>query len=262
MTINKCTFLTTLKNNYIKLSLILILAAFLTGCVSKKKINYFHDQKDVVINDSIANYEPKIQFGDILNINVSTLEPEAALPYNIFEAQTTGISRPLPYIVSAKGTINFPSLGEFKVSGKSITEVTEELSDKLQPYLKDPIINIRYINFKVSILGEVRTPGSYPIDNERINILEALALAGDLTIYGNRESVTLIREKNGTRTFTTLDLTNKSIFNSPYYYLTQNDVIYVEANKTRVNSSSIGPNSYILVSSISILISLAAILLR
>lgn len=262
MTIKKCFFLTALKNNYLKLLLPLFLAGLLTGCVSKKKINYFHDQKGIELNDSIASYEPKIQFGDILNINVSSLEPDAAVPYNIFETQNNGIPRPLPYIVNAKGTINFPSLGEFKVGGLSITEVTETLKNRLEPYLKDPIINIRYVNFKVSILGEVRAPGSYPINNERINILEALALAGDLTIYGDRKSVTLIREQNGIRTFTNLDLTNKAIFNSPYYFLTQNDIIYVEANKTRVNSSTIGPNSYILVSSISILISLAAILLR
>lgn len=254
MNIQKCSFLTFFK--------LLLLASLFTGCVSKKKINYFHEQKGIVLNDSISSYEPKIQFGDILNINVSSLQPEAAAPYNIFETQNNGVPRPLPYIVNAKGIINFPSLGEFKVGGLSITEVTEELKNRLRPFLKDPIINIRYINFKVSILGEVRAPGSYPIDNERINIIEALALAGDLTIYGDRESVTLIREQNGIRTFTNLDLTNKSIFNSPYYFLTQNDIIYVEANKTRVNSSSIGPNSYILVSSISILISLAAILLR
>jgi polysaccharide export outer membrane protein len=262
MYINKLAILVLTKEIYLKLVLILFLATLSTSCVSSKKINYFQETKDVELNDSITNYEPKVQFGDILNINVSSSEPDAAIPYNIFETQNNGVARPLPYIVNADGYINFPSIGQFKIAGLTITEVTEELNKKLLPFLKDPIINVRYINFKVSVLGEVRSPGSYPITNERLNILEAIALAGDLTVYGKRDSVTLIREQNGKRTFVNVDLTTKELFNSPYYYLTQNDIIYVEANKTRVNSSAIGPNSYILVSSISILISLAAILLR
>lgn len=262
MNTKKQPSLILLKRRYFSLLIVFIFVYFLSSCASKKDINYFQERDNLALTDTIYNYEPKIQFGDILNINVSSSEPEAAIPFNLFETQNNGVPRPLPYIVNAKGYINFPSLGEFEIAGLSMREATEKLKRELLPFLKDAIINIRYINFKVSVLGEVRSPGSYPIDNERINILEALALAGDLTIYGDRKTVTLIREQNGIRTFTNIDLTDNALFNSPYYFLTQNDIIYVEANKTRVNSSKIGPNSYILVSSISILISLVAILLR
>lgn len=250
------------KKYYLNQFVILLFIVSITSCASSKKINYFQDNEAKDVNENIINYEPTIQFGDILNINVSSLDPEAATPFNIFEVVNNGVARPLPYIVNANGYINFPSLGQFKVSGFTITQVTEQLKDNLLPFLSDPIINIRFQNFKISVLGEVNAPGSYPITNERITILEAIALAGDLTIYGKRESISLIREQNGKRTFTNIDLTNKALFNSPYYYLAQNDVIYVESNKTRVNSSSVGPNSYILVSIVSVLISVAAIIIR
>lgn len=259
---NNLSIVNLRKENYRKLSLILLLALLFSSCASTKTIHYFQDTEGIELNDTITNYEPKIQFGDILNINVSSPEPDAAIPYNIYETQNNGVARPLPYIVTAKGYINFPSIGRFKVAGLTIEEVTEQLKNKLLPFLNDPIINVRLQNFKVSVLGEVRIPGSYPVSTERINIIEAIALAGDLTIYGNRESVTLIREQDGKRTIKEIDLTNRALFNSPYYYLTQNDIIYVEQNKTRVNSSSVGPNSYILVSIVSVLISVAAIIIR
>ncbi len=248
------------KKHYFKQIIILVLVSFISGCASAEKIDYFQETDGPNLDDSITNYEPIIQFGDILTINVSSLEPDVALPFNIFETQNNGIARPLPYIVNASGYINFPSIGKFMVAGLTITGITEELNTKLLPFLNDPIINIRLLNFKVSVIGEVRQPGSYTILNERINIVEALALAGDLTIYGKRSSITLIREQNGKRTFIDIDITNKALFNSPYFYLTQNDIIYVKANKTRVNSSSVGPSTLLLVSSISILISLVAIL--
>jgi polysaccharide export outer membrane protein len=254
--------MTIIHKNNMRLFLMLMSVILVTGCASPKKINYFQEKEGLELNKNISNYEPTIQFGDILNINVSSLEPDLAVPFNIFESQGNGVARPLPYIVNAKGFINFPSLGEFKVAGLTIAQVTEQLNTKLLPFLNDPIINIRLQNFKVSVLGEVRLPGSYPVASERINVLEAIALAGDLTIYGKRKSVTLIREQNGERTITNIDLTNKELFNSPYYYLAQNDIIYVESNKTRVNSSKVGPNSYILVSIVSVLISVAAIIVR
>ena len=128
--------------------------------------------------------------------------------------------------------------------------------------INKPIVNIRLTNFKVTVLGEVTKPGTYPVANERISIIEAIGLAGDLTIQGKRTTVTLVREVQGERKFVTIDLTNKKLFNSPYYYLAQNDVIYVEPNKTKVNSSAVGSNAGLILSSISTLISLIAILTR
>jgi len=264
MHINKFVFLTISKQNYSRLALIIILAALFTGCASSKKINYFQDEEDKEIEEIITNYEPTIQFGDILTINVSSaVQPEAAVPFNLLEAGQRGdFARPIPYIVNADGEINFPGIGQFKVSEKTIKEVTNELHQILLKYLNSPIVNVRLLNFRVSIFGEVTTPGRYIVPSERINILEGIALAGDLTIYGKRKTVTIIREQDGKRTSKSIDLTDKDLFKSPYYYLAQNDIIYVEANKTRVNSSAVGPNTAIIISSLSILISLAAILVN
>ena len=170
------------KHNVLNRLLLLIILGLFSGCVSSKKINYFQVTEAVKLNETLTNYEPKIQFGDLLNINVSSLDPDVALPFNLTEVQDNGIPRPLPYIVNAKGNINFPSIGEFKVSGLTISEITEQLNTKLAPFLSDPIINIRLLNFKVSVLGEVRVPGSYTILTERINIIEAIALAGDCSV--------------------------------------------------------------------------------
>nr|WP_321234179.1 polysaccharide biosynthesis/export family protein [uncultured Psychroserpens sp.] len=238
------------------------MAVFLTGCASSKKVNYFQNNDGLVSKLEITNFQPTIQYADMLNINISSIEPELAAPYNSYEIQENRLVRQIPYIVSADGDINFPVLGRIKVAGFTTKEVTDILYQMLSKHLNNPSVSVQLINFKVSVLGEVRSPGSYTILNERITILEAIALAGDLTIYGKRQNVTLIREQNGTREFIPIDLTDKALFNSPHYYLAQNDIIYVEANKTRVNSSKVGPNTAIIVSSLSILISLAAILIN
>jgi polysaccharide export outer membrane protein len=120
---------------------------------------------------------------------------------------------------------------------------------------------VRLINFKVTVLGEVRNPGSYSIQNERVNIVEAIGMAGDLNIQAKRKSITLIREQNGKRMFVPIDLTKKDLFNSPYFYLAQNDIIYIEPNKTRINSSAVGSNTAVIISSLTLLVSITAILL-
>jgi polysaccharide export outer membrane protein len=131
----------------------------------------------------------------------------------------------------------------------------------LGPFLKDPIVNVRIDNFTVTVMGEVRNPGSYSVKNERINIVEAIGLAGDLNIQAKRKSITLIREQNGNRVFIPIDITRKDIFNSPYFYLAQNDIVYVEPNKTKINSSGVGANTAIFISSLTLLVSVTAILL-
>lgn len=241
---------------------IFLFISFMVSCVSSEKIIYFQDEEGKQISETYYNYQPKIQAGDILAINVSATEPEAAIPFNIYESQANLNMVPLPYIVNAEGKIVFPVLGKIKVTGMTTIQLTNHLTELLKPYLKEPTVNIQIDNFKVSVLGEVNRPGSIPVPNERITIPEAISNAGDLTIYGNRESVTLIREKNGKRSFIPIDLTDKDLFNSDYYYLTQNDVLYVEPNKTRINSSMVGPNTSVIISAFSILITLVAILVR
>ena len=253
-----------IKIKYINFKQVLFLftIGLLIGCTSAKKITYFQYEKGQNIDETLLNYEPTIQKSDILSINVSAIEFEAAVPFNIYESQGTINKVPLPYIVDADGEINFPVIGKIMVYQMTIKELATKLSELLLPYLKNPIVNVRLINFKVTVLGEVRSPGSYPVLNERISIIEALGLAGDLTIYGKRKAVTLIREQNGKRQFIPIDLTNKQLFNSPYYYLAQNDVIYVKPNRTKINSSAVGPNTSVIISSLSILITLIAIFVR
>lgn len=252
-----------MKTNYIYTLLFLVLLSSSTSCVSKKDMIYFQEIEGVEVNETIKNYEPKIQKGDILNINVSAIDATAAAPFNLYEATGIGTPKPITYLVNSDGEINIPVLGKTKVEGFTTKQITDNLTNKLQKdYIKNPIVNIRLINFKVTVLGEVKAPGTYTVLNERISIIEAIGMAGDLTIQGKRSTVKLIREQGGKRMIVELDLTNKKIFNSPYYYLAQNDVIYVAPNKAKINSSAVGANAGIIISSISALISLIAILTR
>jgi polysaccharide export outer membrane protein len=259
---NTRAILTMIKQNYLRLFLILLLVTLVTGCASSKNLNYFQDKKGKDIETNMINYQPTIQYGDMLSINVASIESELAIPFNLIEQRDNQMIRQIPYIVNVDGEINFPVIGLIKVAELTTKAATTKIHDMLLKYLNSPTVIVQLINFKVSVLGEVRSPGSYTILNERINIPEALALAGDLTIYGKRKTITLIREHSGIREFIPIDLTNKALFNSPYYFLAQNDIIYVESNKTRVNSSKVGPNTSLIVSSLSILISLAAILIN
>ncbi|RXP61859.1 polysaccharide export protein [Lutibacter sp. HS1-25] len=234
----------------------------LSSCASPKKIVYFWDQEGEVKSADLIDYQPRIQPGDELKINISGLNMEAALPFNLYEVSNSTNAQPVTYIVSEEGKVNFPVLGEILVKNSTTKEISDKLTELLVSYIKDPIVTVRLVNFKIAVLGEVENPGTYPVTNERVSILDALGMAGDLTIHGKRENVLLIREKDKKRTYIKLDLTKHNFFNSPYFYLAQNDVLYVEPNKTKVNSSSVGANTGVIISSISILISLVAILLR
>lgn len=249
------------------LYLIFLFVLFLaSSCVSKKSMVYFGDTKGVEINKTLQNYEATIQKDDMLSIIVSATNVEAVLPFNIYETPVLGNSigtlNPLPYLVNAKGEIKFPVLGTLKVTGLTTSALSEVLVDKLSEYISKPIVNIRTTNFKITVLGEVNNPGTYNIPNKRITVLEALGLAGDLTINGTRNNISLIRERDGSRVFIPLDITQKKLFNSPYYYLSQNDLIYVEPNKAKINSSVVGANTSIIFASITSLISIIAILTR
>jgi len=251
-----------MKNKNIKYLLIVWLTVILTSCVSSEKMVYFQGNQDNLSHEDYEIYEPKIQKGDILSINVSAIDKGAAVPFNLYESTSTTEPIPLTYIVDNDGEITFPVVGILKVEGITTKILKQQLTKTLAEYLAKPIVNIRLVNFKVAVLGEVKTPGTYLIPNERISVIEAISLAGDLTIHGKRKTVMLIREQGGKRAFITLDLTDKKIFNSPYFYLAQNDVIYVEPNKTKLNSSAVGANAGIILSSISSLISIILILNR
>lgn len=250
--------------NRLKTAVAIVLLISMGSCVAKKEMLYLQETEGINALEAIVKVEPKIQQNDLLAINVSALDAEAALPFNLFEAggTATSIPKPITYLVNSDGDINFPVLGRIKVEGYSTKEITSHLTEALAVYIKNPILNIRLTNFKVTVLGEVKSPGTYPVQNERISILEAIGLAGDLTIQGKRKTVVLVREQNGKRTFINIDLTNREIMNSPYFYLAQNDVLIVEPNKSKINSSAVGANTGIILSTISFLISILAIVTR
>jgi len=254
-----------MRNKIKKYLAIFLLANLFVNCGSTEKVVYFQEVEGIKIDDKVVNFEPIIQVGDLLAINVSAVDGAAALPFNLYETPTVSNSvaaaDPIKYLVNAEGEINFPVLGKLKVAGFTTNKVTDNLTETLKPYINDPIVNIRITNFKVTVLGQVNSPGTYTIPNERVTILEAIGLAGDLEIHGKRKNVLLIREQNGKRTAVTIDLTNKELFASPYFYLSQNDVLYIEPNKVQVNASAVGANTGVILSGISIVLSVITIFL-
>lgn len=213
----------------------------ISSCGSYRKIPYFQDlNKTIPSKEEINNYSPlTIQPEDILGINVASLNPEASAVFNYNLNTVTGtnnISSDNPvigYLVNQKGEIKLPLIGDFKVKDLTTVEASEQIRKKLLTFLKEPVVNIRLINFKVSVMGDVGRPGVYPVQNERITLPEAIILAGDLNITAKRNNLLLIREFNGQREFIPLDLTSKNLFNSPYYYLKSNDVIYVQPGRAK-----------------------------
>lgn len=247
-------------NSYFKLLLTLVLV---TSCGSKKDVIYFQDVgnfETVVDND---DFIPRFKVDDLVSIHISTLNPEVSAPFNLYRGgeQSNGFQpRPVDYLVDQAGEIDFPVIGKLKIVGLSPEELRVLLREKLAEYLKDPIINIRLVNFTVSILGEVNRPGTYQTNGEEITILEALGLAGDMTIKGERKNVLVIRDFDGTKVYTRIDLTTKNATKSPVYYLTQNDVVYVVPNKSAVTSSSLDNRAFITVSILGTLITSLAII--
>jgi polysaccharide biosynthesis/export protein len=252
-------------NKYIYGFIVVLL--FLTSCSSPKKISYLNSNGSLEPN---LKFETTLQPDDQLLIIVSSENPEIASPYNLKTVNYQGNSenviaqeRQQSYIVDQDGNIEFPMLGTIKVGGLTRIEATNKIQSILKNgHISDPIVNIRLLNFKVSVLGEVAKPGVFSIAGERVTLVEALALAGDLTIYGKRDNILLIREKNGVKTYERIDITKTDFINSSNYYLSQNDVIYVEPNKTRVNSSAIGPNIAVGISALSLVVTILALTIK
>jgi len=187
----------------------------------------------------------------------------AAVTYSTSSNSAIGVAQQQNYLVDNNGEIDFPVLGKLKVGGLNRNELIELLTNKLDPnYIKNPNINIRLANYKVSVLGDVRLPGSYTIPNERITILEALALAGDLNISGKRQNILVIREEDGKKIQYQVDLLSKQLFISPVYYLQQNDVVYVEPNYARIQSASSNSNTTLFISITGLFITIVSLLIR
>jgi len=235
-----------MNQNLLK-AFIIVIVLFSFSCSNYKTVPYFQDLSQTAITkQEITNFSTLlVQPGDILGINVSSLNPEASAVFNYNLNRVSGDNTDrspqnsvIGYLVDVNGNIRLPLIGETKVAGFSTTELNDQLQSKLQTYLSKPIVNIRILNFKISVLGDVLKPDVYTVQNERITIPEALSLAGDLNITGIRNNIMLIREINGKREFVPIDLTSKKLFESPYYYLKNNDVIYVTPNKQKVSAAN------------------------
>ena len=212
-------------------------------------------------------YEPYLQPNDVISIIISSENPEIAAPYNLIDVslntdQSLGNQNLQTYIIDKNGAIEFPIIGAMKIGGLSKSQAIEKIKSVLKEHVKDAVVNLRILNFKISVLGEVAKPNTYTVNSERITLLEALSLAGDLTIYGNRNTIMVIREKEGNKEIQRIDITKPNFITSPYYYLAQNDVVYVEPNKTRINSSAIGPNITVGISALSLIATIIVLTTR
>ncbi|WP_235889606.1 polysaccharide biosynthesis/export family protein [Flavobacterium restrictum] len=259
------------KNILFKIGILLFLALAFFSCASRKDIVYYQNIDGTASKEKTNSYEVTIQPDDLLMIIVSTEDPEIAIPFNLKTVSVVspgkqdlvrGAESNQLYLVDSAGFIDFPVIGKLKIGGMTRTEVLQMLQDRITVYIKNPVINLRIMNFKVSVQGEVVFPGTYPVNSERITLIEALAMAKDLTIYGVRKNILIIREVNGIKSYNRVDITKADFINSPYYYLTQNDVIYVEPNKNRINGAAIGTNAGIIISVTSLLITLITLIVK
>ena len=235
----------------------------LCSCAARQDVVYLQDITDyeTLVNQNTA--DTKFKVDDVVNIFVSTLDPEASAPFNLFRGGQEGgiVPQQVNYIIDKNGEIDFPVIGKLRIAGLSPSETRTLLQEKLSDYLKNPIINIRIQNFTVTILGAVNRPGTYPVNGEQITIFEALGLAGDIGIKGRRDNVKVIRDFGDTKVYHTINLNSKDAFESPAYYLTQNDFVYVEPNKSGKTQSSLDQRASIAVSIASVLITSTVILI-
>lgn len=246
----------------------------LGSCGSAKNIPYFQNSDTVDLSPSRMLYDARIMPKDLLSITVSTTDPDAAAPFNmtVLTSYTQNLrsttSQPMlqAYLVDNDGNIDFPKVGTIHLGGLTKSEAETLIQEKIKPYMnqyENPIVTVRMSNYKISVLGEVTKPGMYTVSNEKVSILEALAQAGDLTIYGVRTNVKLIREDStGEKSIHIVNLNDANLINSPYYYLQQNDIVYVEPNKVKSQNSKVGSLTTLTLSATSILISIASLIVN
>lgn len=255
-----------------KILFALMAVVMFASCASHKHVAYFQNSEEVDLSKSQYLYDARIMPKDQLTITVSTTNDEAAVPFNLTvptpytanQRSTYSQAMLQTYLVDNEGNINYPILGQIHVGGLTKSECEKMIQEKIQPYMsaaENPIVTVRMTGYQISVIGEVARPGTFTVSREKISILEALAQAGDLTIYGQRKNVQLIREDaSGQKSIHTFDLTDADIINSPYFYLQQNDVVYVTPNKVKAQNSSVGSMTTLWFSATSILISLTSLL--
>lgn len=251
---------------------IILISISIIGCKAPQNIAYFQGSESISAENyptqEVFLFDAHILPKDLLSITVTTTDPEASQAFNLTTpTAATGItatSQPAlqTYLVDNNGIINFPILGAINLKGLSKKEAQEKIKDLLKLYLREePVVTVNFQNFKISVLGEVREPKTFNITNEKINIFEALAMAGDMTIYGKRENVKILREDiDGRKQIITLNLNDVNIIFSPNFYLQQNDIVYVEPNSVVAQNARIGPMTNLWISASSILVSIASLI--
>jgi polysaccharide export outer membrane protein len=244
-----------------------IVYLFFASCASRKDFIYLQPEDSLRISQSIANNTIVLQTGDILTISVGADDIRATQPFNPISSYAAGsLQNTNPFIptytIDDKGFVDFPKIGKIQLAGKTRLEAIRYIRQEVSRFIVNPTVNIEVRNFRITVLGEVKNPGTYPISNDRITLLEALGLAGDLTINGVRKNVLVIREQDGKKQEFRVDLTSKETLTSPVYYLTQNDVIYVEPNKAKVQSSRYTQNTSVWLSIVSLIITTVSIITR
>ena len=251
-----------------KLLFLIVIVAF-SSCISKKDIVYF--QFGEIDQSKVSNkYKTYFKPDDLLEITISAKDVAAVRPFNLSAVtystssnSAIGVAQQQTYLIDAEGEVEIPILGKIKLGGLTREKGIALLKSKLSPdYIKNPHINIKISNFKISVLGDVARPGNYVIPNERITIIDAIGLAGDLNISGNRKNVLVIREENGMKIKYSINLLSNETFISPVYYLQQNDVVLVEHNNAKMQSASSNTNTSLFISVTGVLLGLLTILTR
>ncbi|WP_034257967.1 polysaccharide biosynthesis/export family protein [Altibacter lentus] len=249
-----------------KAILLVLTFASLMSCATKKQILYFQDAESIDQAMIKETFEPIIEPNDILHISISSIDSEVVKPFERVTGLENNVGNSNPglqgYLVDAEGNIRFPVLGDVPVAGKTRGEVQTLLKAKLSEYIKDVVVDVRIMNFKITVLGQVNDPGVYAIKDERITLPEAIGLAGDFTLDGNRNEVVIIRENDGKRIVGRVDFTQTDFFDSQFYFLKQNDVVYVEPSLKGVKKSGFLPDIPALLSLVTVVLSTVIILTR
>jgi polysaccharide export outer membrane protein len=244
------------------LVIVVLLSSFFSSCVSTKKITYF--QFDQIDQENVSNsYQTTFKPDDLIQITIASDNREAVEPFNLVSPAANGLSAPQPYLIDSNGEIDFPILGRVKIGGLKREQALKLFRDKVSPdYVKNPTINIVIINFKITVNGDVGNPGTFTVPNERVSIIDDLGLAGDLNISARRDNILVLREEGGKKLAYRVNILSNKILTSPVFYLQQNDVIYVEHNRARIQSASSNANTGLYFSLIGLTITLITLLSR
>lgn len=237
-------------------------AAVMYSCASSKKIIYFQDIEQNKHLKAFHNYEPVIRKDDQLSIVVSAPTKDVVVPYNLTLSDDLAATSAMPYLVDTEGYINFPMLGKMHIEGLTRRGLEEKLRYEIAKDVKDPIVNVSFLNYRVTILGDVKAPGTYTMPSEKTTLLQALGMAGDLSITAKRDKILLLRESEGGEyEYAMIDLRNTNILTSPYYYMSQNDVIYVSPRMSRAGSMNAAGVVSVITSSASLVLSILILVL-